>query len=89
MGYVKGLKCRETDCGNTYPKEPLHICDYCFGKLGVDYDYEGIRIMMSREVIERRPANMWRYKELLPIDGEPTVGAALRHCFAPEIWNAR
>ena len=74
MGYVKGLKCRETDCGKVYPKEPLHICEYCFGKLGVDYDYEGIRGMMSREVIERRPGNMWRYKELLPIDGEPTVG---------------
>lgn len=74
MSYVKGLKCRETDCGKTYPKEPLHICEYCFGKLGVDYDYKGIQDMMSREVIEGRPSNMWRYKELLPIDGEPTVG---------------
>lgn len=74
MGYVKGLKCRETDCGKAYPKEPLHICEYCFGKLGVDYDYEGIQSMMSRELIESRPSNMWRYKELLPIDGEPTVG---------------
>jgi threonine synthase len=68
------LKCRETDCGRTYPKEPLHICEHCFGKLGVDYDYEAIRNVMSREVIERRPENMWRYRELLPIDGEPTVG---------------
>jgi len=74
LGYVKGLKCRETDCSKIYPKEPLHICEYCFGKLGVDYDYEGIQSMMSRELIESRPSNMWRYKELLPIDGEPTVG---------------
>lgn len=74
MSYVKGLKCRETDCGKIYPKEPLHICEYCFGKLGADYDYEGIRTAMSREVIQRRPKNMWRYRELLPIDGEPNVG---------------
>lgn len=74
MSHVKGLKCRETDCGKTYPKEPLHICEYCFGKLGVEYDYEGVRSVMSREVIESRPQNMWRYRELMPIDGEPTVG---------------
>ena len=74
MSYVKGLKCRETDCGKTYPQEPLHICEYCFGKLGVDYDYGAIRDVMSRETIEGRLHNMWRYRELLPIDGEPTVG---------------
>ena len=74
MSYVKGLKCRETDCGRTYPKEALHICEHCFGKLEVDYDYEAIRGAVSREVIEKRPTNMWRYRELLPIDGEPTVG---------------
>ena len=74
MSHVRGLKCREVDCGKTYPNEPLHICEYCFGKLGVDYDYEGIQRVMTRKVIERRPENMWRYRELLPIDGEPTVG---------------
>jgi len=74
LSHVKGLKCKETDCGKTYPKEPIHICEYCFGKLGVDYDYEGIRNAMPREVIESRPENMWRYRELMPIDGEPTVG---------------
>ncbi len=74
MSHVKGLKCKETDCGKAYPKEPIHICEYCFGKLGVDYDYEGIRGVMTREVIESRPENMWRYRELMPIDDEPTVG---------------
>lgn len=74
MNYVVGLKCRETDCGRTYPKEPRHICEHCFGKLEVDYDYEAIRSALSRELIEKRPKNMWRYRELLPIDGKPTVG---------------
>ncbi len=74
MSFVKGLKCKETDCGRTYPNEPRHICEFCFGKLEVDYDYEAIRSCMDRETIEARPENMWRYREFLPIDGEPTVG---------------
>ena len=74
MSYVRGLKCREKDCGRTYPTEPLHICEFCFGKLEVDYDYDAIRRNVSRQTIEERPENMWRYREFMPIDGEPTVG---------------
>ena len=48
MSYVKGLKCKEADCGRTYPTEPHHICEYCFGKLEVDYDYEAIGSAVSR-----------------------------------------
>ena len=38
------------------------------------YDYEAIGKVLTRELIESRPKSMWRYRELLPIDGEPTVG---------------
>ncbi len=72
MGFVKGLKCRE--CGEVYPKEPIHVCSFCFGPLEVEYDYEAIKKCLTKEVIASRPKNMWRYKELLPLDGEPTVG---------------
>ena len=72
MSYVKGLKCRE--CGRGYPKEPLYVCEYCFGPLEVDYDYEGIKKKLTKEVIENRPKNLWRYRELLPLDGEPACG---------------
>ncbi len=72
MGFVKGLKCRE--CGHTYPKEPIHVCSFCFGPLEVEYDYDGIKKTLTRDVIASRDKNMWRYKELLPLDGEPTVG---------------
>lgn len=72
MSYVKGLKCRE--CGREYPKEAVHVCEYCFGPLEVNYDYEMIKKSLSKETIEKRPPNMWRYRELLPIDGEPAVG---------------
>jgi threonine synthase len=47
---------------------------FCFGPLEVDYEYEEIKKVISREKIESRGKTMWRYKELLPLDGEPTVG---------------
>ncbi|VAX24817.1 Threonine synthase [hydrothermal vent metagenome] len=79
MSFVLGLKCRE--CGREYPSEPVHVCEFCFGPLEVRYDYEGIKRVISRDVIESRPANMWRYRELIPIDGEPTAG--LHNGFTP------
>lgn len=70
--FFKGLKCRE--CAKAYPPEALHVCEFCFGPLEVDYDYEAIAPVLTREQIESRPHNMWRYRELLPIEGEVTVG---------------
>ncbi len=73
MSIVRALKCRE--CGHEYPIEPVHVCEFCFGPLEVVYDYDKLKGRLTRELIESRPQTMWRYKELLPIDGEPTVGA--------------
>lgn len=72
MSFVQGLRCRE--CKREYPVAPLHVCEDCFGPLEVEYDYDGIRQVLSREKIASRPRNLWRYRELLPIDGEPRVG---------------
>lgn len=72
MSFVKGLKCKE--CGEVYPKEALHVCDMCFGPLEADYNYDEIKDAISRELIESREHNIWRYRELLPIDEYPTVG---------------
>ncbi len=72
MGYVKGLKCRE--CGREYAVEPIYVCEFCFGPLEVIYDYDGIKKVLTKEKILSRPQNLWRYKELMPIDGEPTSG---------------
>ncbi|ALJ56593.1 Threonine synthase [Candidatus Xiphinematobacter sp. Idaho Grape] len=70
--YFKNLKCRE--CGRLYPKEAIHVCEFDFGPLEVVYDYQAIGGTLSHSLIESRPHSMWRYKELLPIEGEPTVG---------------
>jgi len=72
MSYVIGLKCRE--CGRVYPKEVVFVCEYCFGSVEVDYDYEAIRRALSKADLAGRPKSLWRYRELLPIEGEPTVG---------------
>ncbi len=72
MSFVKGLKCRE--CGAPYPVEPVAICEECFGPLEVDYDYAAIKTQLTREEIASRPKTMWRYRELLPLDGDPAVG---------------
>jgi len=72
MSFVKSLQCRE--CGRQYPKAPLSVCEYCFGPLEVTYDYETLKGKISRDSIQSRSPNMWRYRELLPLDGEATVG---------------
>lgn len=72
MSYVKGLKCRE--CARLYPAEAIYVCEYCFGSLEVDYDYDAIKKVLTRQKITSGPASLWRYRELLPIDGNPTVG---------------
>lgn len=72
MGYVKGLRCKE--CGRDYPKKPTHVCEHCFGPLEVNYDYEGIKKVISRKSIESGPPSMWRYQPLMPIDENPSVG---------------
>jgi threonine synthase len=72
MDTVKGLKCRE--CGRGYPVAPLHVCEFCFGPLEVDYHYEALRARVTRERIAAGPPSIWRYRDLLPIEGEPAVG---------------
>lgn len=72
MSYIRGLKCRE--CGRLYPKEALYVCEYCFGPLEVDYDYTRIARALNKKTIVSRPENIWRYRELLPIDEDPVVG---------------
>lgn len=81
MGHVSGLKCRE--CGREYPVDPIYVCEFCFGPLEVVYDYKQIKKVLTRKNIEKREQNLWRYKELLPIDGEPQVG--LKSGFTPLI----
>src|SRR4051795_11782548 len=71
-GFMKALKCRE--CGREYPLSATHVCEFDFGPLEVVYDYDRIKKSMGRAAIQSRPQTMWRYRELLPVANEPTVG---------------
>jgi len=68
MSYVKALKCRE--CGQEYEKTAKYVCEFCFGPLEAAYDYDKIKKDISREKIASRSLNIWRYRELLPVEGE-------------------
>ena len=70
-----GLRCGH--CGADAPVGPNFICGRCFGPLRAVYDYELIGAHLTREVIGARPANIWRYAELLPVERVPTDGLAV------------
>src|SRR5271170_2505299 len=72
MSYVLGLKCKE--CGQTYPPKGVHVCEVCFGPLEVQYDYAAMQGKVTRASIEAKDRNLWRYRDLLPINGEPKTG---------------
>lgn len=81
MSFVNGLKCRE--CGREYPIEPIYVCEFCFGPLEVVYDYSNIKKSLTRDKIQSRPQNLWRYRELLPLEKE--VADAFHTGFTPLI----
>ena len=70
MSALIGLQCHL--CKAQFPAEALYVCDKCLGPLEPVYDYSAIRL--TREEIERRPKNLWRYRELLPIVDQPRTG---------------
>lgn len=70
MSALIGLKCHV--CGTKFPALATYVCDQCLGPLEPEYDYASVTL--TRAEIERRPKNLWRYRELLPITGEPQTG---------------
>ncbi|HEX4792800.1 MAG TPA: threonine synthase, partial [Humisphaera sp.] len=72
MSYVLGLKCKE--CGHRVPVSPVHVCEACFGPYEVEYDYAKMKGKVTRASIEAGPKSLWRYKDLLPVEGQPKVG---------------
>jgi threonine synthase len=61
FGHATDLVCRE--CGATQDIGPHYVCTDCFGPLEIKYDFPAV----TREQIEAGPANIWRYKALLPV----------------------
>jgi threonine synthase len=72
MSTLTGLQCHV--CKTPFPAEALYVCDQCFGPLEPVYDMDRVRATLTREAVESRPRNVWRFRELLPITGEPRTG---------------
>jgi len=64
FGNATGLACRE--CGHEIELGPFYACPECFGPLEIAYDFP----VVTREEIEAGPANIWRYKALLPVPSD-------------------
>jgi threonine synthase len=62
-------------------------CETCFGPLEVRYDYDAMRRAVTRSSIEEGPRSLWRYRDLLPVEGEPRAG--LRSGFTPLVRAER
>lgn len=71
MSYVLGLRCRE--CGRFAPAKPVHVCEDCFGPYEVAYDYDALARNVTRRSIADGPDNLWRWRDLLPVD-RPITG---------------
>ena len=76
MGYAVALRCRK--CGREYPLEPRNLCDFCFSPLEVNYDYKSMAKAVSRKKLASGPLSMWRYGDMLPVEGEVVdIGSGL------------
>ena len=50
--------------------QPLSLCDFCLSPLEVSYDYKAMAGAVSREKLAAGPPSMWRYADLLSVEGE-------------------
>ena len=68
-----GLRCRA--CGTPHDTGPVFVCTRCFGPLEADLrPRRPAPPASTRSTLDARPADLWRFAELLPLDRIPTAG---------------
>lgn len=65
MSELFQLRCEQ--CGRHFGNGPVVLCEDCFAPLEVSFDLPAVRAAVSRDTIERRPRDIWRYAEFLPV----------------------
>jgi threonine synthase len=66
MSFLTHLECAM--CGRSYDADRLwNLCTDCGRPLLARYDLETARRELARSDLDGRPANLWRYHELLPV----------------------
>jgi len=63
--FVTHLECAYT--GERYPADEVHNLSRAGKPLLVRYDLDGVRKALNKETLARRPFDLWRYRELLPV----------------------
>src|SRR5260370_7831075 len=73
MSFVSHVEC--TVCGRRHdPKRLLTVCEQCGQMLAVRYDLARVAASVTKETLRERPAGMYRFRELTPLDdGEEPV----------------
>ena len=69
--FVTHLECAMT--GERYEAGKLHGLSSVGRPLLVRYDLDGVQSVMSKDMLARRPADLWRYRELLPVQNTANI----------------
>jgi threonine synthase len=72
MGRVVALRCKE--CGKEQQVSPVAACPECWAALETVYDMAEVARTFTCEEVAKRPADLWRYRELLPVESQDVVG---------------
>jgi len=87
MSFLSHLECAL--CGKELEADRLwNLCPACEKPLLARYDLEKARRAVTREMIAGRKADLWRYRELLPVR-DPRHAICLGEGFTPLIRAAR
>ena len=78
MSFVTEMKCRE--CGESYPVGPHHVCEFCFGPLEVQYDYDAITKAIDRKTIEARPRKRASHRPVVFPSRKPMAAGVSASC---------
>jgi threonine synthase len=63
--FVTHLECAFT--GERHAADAIHNLSRAGKPLLVRYDLDGVKAALSKEVLARRPPDLWRYRELMPV----------------------
>jgi threonine synthase len=63
--FVTHLECSAT--GERYPADEVHGLSRAGKPLLVRYDLDGVKRALTKDALSRRPQDLWRYRELLPV----------------------
>src|SRR5689334_1620513 len=63
--FVTHLECSLQ--GDHYPADQVHNLSKAGKPLLVRYDLAGVKGALTKDALRERPADMWRYRELLPV----------------------